>query len=93
MGKAGFLSFFVVLAEISSGVKEFFRNDGAMMRMVYPQKKMGFARGTGSCRPFLQGIFERTARGKALTSRNPCDPKASPGPLSTWLVKLFENCG
>src|SRR5229473_5211278 len=28
MGKASFLSFFMVLAEISSGVKEFFRNDG-----------------------------------------------------------------
>jgi hypothetical protein len=41
MGKAGFLSFFVVLAEIPNGVKRFFRNDGAMMRMVPPQKKMG----------------------------------------------------
>jgi hypothetical protein len=54
MGKADFLSFFVVLAEISTGVKEFFRNDGG---------HDGFARGAGSCRPFLQGIFERTARG------------------------------
>jgi len=27
MGKAGFLSFFVVLAEISSGVKEFLVSD------------------------------------------------------------------
>jgi hypothetical protein len=30
MGKASFLSSFVVLTEISSGVKEFFRNDGVM---------------------------------------------------------------
>jgi len=61
MGKAGFLSFFVVLAEISSGVKEFFRNDGDHDAHGVPAKENGFARGAGSCRPFLQGIFERTA--------------------------------
>jgi hypothetical protein len=41
MGRSDFLSFFVVLAEISSGVKEFFRKDAGMMRMVSQQKKMG----------------------------------------------------
>jgi len=30
---------------------------------------------------------------RALFCRNPCDSKASPGPLSVRLVKLFENCG
>jgi hypothetical protein len=41
MGRANFLSFSAVLAEISSGVKEFFRNDEGHDRMVSPQKKMG----------------------------------------------------
>jgi hypothetical protein len=41
MGKAGFWSFFVVLAEISSGVKDFFWNDGGNDAHVSPQKKMG----------------------------------------------------
>jgi hypothetical protein len=63
MGKAGFLSFFVVLAEISSSVKEFFRNEGGHDAHGVPAKADGFARGAGSCRPFLQGIFERKARG------------------------------
>jgi hypothetical protein len=38
MGKVGFLSFFVVLAEISSGVKEFFRNDGGLDAHGVPAK-------------------------------------------------------
>jgi hypothetical protein len=64
MGKADFLSFFVVLAEISSGVKEFFRNDGGHdAHGGVPTEEHGFARGAGICQPFLQGIFERTARG------------------------------
>jgi hypothetical protein len=50
MGKAGFLGFFVVLAEISSGVKEFFRNDGGYDARV-PAKEDGFAHSDGSCRP------------------------------------------
>ena len=62
MGKAGFLSFFMVFAEISSGVKEFFRNDGGHDAYGVPAKEDGFARGVGSCRPFLQGIFERDRR-------------------------------
>ncbi len=62
MGNAGFLSFFVVLAEISSDVKEFFRNDGGHDGHGVPAKEDGFARGAGSCRPFLQGIFERDRR-------------------------------
>src|SRR5258708_13733961 len=62
MGKAGFLSFFVVLAEISSGVKEFFRNDGGHDAHGVPAKEDGFARSAGSCRPFLPGIFERDRR-------------------------------
>ncbi len=49
MGKAGFLSFFVVLAEISSGVKESFRNDGGLDAHGVPAKEDGFARRAGSC--------------------------------------------
>ncbi len=30
---------------------------------------------------------------RALFCRNPSDSKATPGPLSVRLVKLFENCG
>jgi hypothetical protein len=60
-GESRFLSFFVVLAEISSGVKEFFRNDGALDAHGVPAKDDGFARSAGSC-PALQGIFERDRR-------------------------------
>jgi len=61
MGKPGFLSFFVVLAEISSGVNKFFWNDWGMMRMV-SRKRRWVQRDAGSRRPFLQGIFERECR-------------------------------
>jgi len=44
MGKPGFLSFFVVLAEISSGVNKFFWNDWGHDVHGVPQKKMGSAR-------------------------------------------------
>src|SRR6266478_5832448 len=63
MGRADFLSFVVVLAEISSGVKEFFRSDGGHDARGVPAEQDGFARGADSCRLFLQGILERTARG------------------------------
>ena len=56
------MSFFVVLAEISSGVKEFFRMMGTMIRMVSPQKKMGSPEAPAVARPFLEGIFERDRR-------------------------------
>jgi len=63
MGKADFLCFVVVLAKISSGVKEFFRSDAGHDAHGVPAEEDGFARGADSCRLFLQGIFERTARG------------------------------
>ncbi len=47
----------------SSGVKEFFRSDGGHDAHGVPAEEDGFARGADSCRLFLQGIFERTARG------------------------------
>lgn len=60
MGKAGFLSFFVVLAESSSGVIEFSRNDGGHDAHGVPAKENGFARCAGSCRPFLHFSLERS---------------------------------
>jgi hypothetical protein len=63
MGKADSLSFVVVLAEISSGVKEFFRSDGGHDAHGVSAEEDAFARGADSCRLFLQGIFERPARG------------------------------
>ncbi len=56
MGKAGFLSFFVVLAEISSSVKEFFRNEGGAMlrpRFLHP----------AAPRPFLPSVLNASRDG------------------------------
>jgi hypothetical protein len=69
VGKASFLSFFMVLAEISSGVKEFFRNDGAMMRMVSPQKKMGSPAAPAVAGP--HALLEFGAEGFDLVASSP----------------------
>jgi len=54
MGKAGFLSFFVVLAEISSSVKEFFRNEGgghAKAPISAPCRPAAFSSFSFKCQP------------------------------------------
>src|SRR5438445_10553883 len=56
MGKAGVLGFYVVRAEMSRCVKEFFRNEEGHYAHGVPGKAYRFARCSGSCRPFLQRI-------------------------------------
>jgi hypothetical protein len=61
MGKAGFLSFFVVLTEISNRVKEFFRNDGGHDLHEVPAKEDVFARASAVAGPSFKAYSKETA--------------------------------
>src|SRR5260370_36620852 len=69
MGKASFLSFFMVLAEISSGVKEFFRNDGGHDAHGVLAKEDGSPAAPAVAGP--HALLEFGAEGFALVATSP----------------------